>query len=173
MIDYKSKLEDTLKLIETIYFHRNERDFSYELYHNLRGMEIKVDLTAETPKRGYSIPKILLENIFFHKHFFTKENYDFATAKFKKTPDLLFHEYQNRNHQLIAIEIKPLSKSDNLILTDIAKLMFYTKGPLNYENKTKINRLKIKCSKILIDYSAIEIWIVYPNRVHKNWINND
>jgi hypothetical protein len=177
MVDYKKELKKVLKSIDEKYFQRNERDFSYELYHKLRGLNLDVDVTAETPKRPYRIPELLLNNSFFKNHFFKTENYDLEKNDYNRIPDLLFHQYENKNKQLIACEIKPLSTSNELICRDLSKLLYYTKSNLRYkygvlilfstnENDLKINRLKNLYEKALKNFFEIEIWIVYPKRVH-------
>lgn len=46
---FKNSLIQANKLIELIYFNRNERDFSYELYHQLRLLKLDIDVTLEIP----------------------------------------------------------------------------------------------------------------------------
>lgn len=180
MIDYKKKLKKVLEAIDRKYIERKERDFSYELYHQLRGLNFDVDVTGETPKRPCRIPEILLTNSFFKKYFFKTENYDLEKNDYNRTPDLLFHEYGTKNNQLIACEIKPLSKTNDLIYRDIAKILYYTQSNLRYEsgililfspneNIRKIKQLKNRYQKTLSQFPEIEIWIVYPKKVNIIW----
>jgi len=180
MIDYKKELIKALKSIEPIYFQRNERDFTYELYHKLRNLQLDIEVTAETPKSSYRIPENLINLNFFKNYFFTTENYDLVNNSYNRTPDLLFHEYDNKKRQLFACEIKPLNQRNKLIFKDIAKLLYYTESNLKYksgvlilftsnENERKLNQLKNKYQKVLIKFPKIEIWIVDPNRIHIIW----
>lgn len=183
MKKYKVLIEEAIKEVDFKYFYRDERDFSYELYHKLRLKNITgIEFTAETPKQGFFIPDELLENNFFKNHFYHQQNFSLATNKYKRTPDLLFHEYETRSNQLMAIEIKPLKKSISFILTDISKLMFYAKSKLNYkscililysekENVNKIKKIRSSFNKPLKTFPEIEIWIVYPQRVCVIWSN--
>lgn len=180
MIDYKKKLIKALKSIDGKYYQRNERDFTYELYHQLRKLKLNIDVTAETPKRPIRIPFELIKNLFFQNYFFLSKNLNLVENHFNRTPDLLFHEYENKNRQILACEIKPLSKNNELIYRDISKLLYYTKSSLRYkygvlilfspnDNDRKLNQLKNKYQKVLIEFPQIEIWIVYPNRIHIIW----
>lgn len=166
--------KSSIRKIENKYFNRNERDFSYELYHQLRCEEIKYDfeITCETPK-SVAIPNSLMQNAFFVKHFFQRQNFDLENDQFSRTPDLLFHNYQNRNHQLIAVEIKPLSTTFTKIYKDLAKLMFYVKCSLKYKkavlllfgNNDGEGILEIpEIRKVLLDFPEIEIWIAKPKQ---------
>lgn len=139
-----------------------------------------IEVTSETPKRSYRIPEKLINSKFFKDYFFASENYDVVNNSFNRTPDLLFHEYENKNRQILACEIKPLSKNNELIYNDISKLLYYTNSRLRYEcgililfsptdNDRKLNQLKNKYQKALIEFPQIEIWIVYPNRIHIIW----
>lgn len=180
IMNYRNNLLKALRLINVIYFQRNERDFTYELYHQLRGLELDIDVTSETPKGTYRITEKLIKNSFFKKYFFRTENYDLQINNINRTPDLLFHEYENKSRQLLACEIKPLSKKNELIYKDISKLLYYTNSNLRYkygvlilftqnDNDRKLNQLKNKYQKVLIEFPQIEIWIVYPNRIHIIW----
>lgn len=183
MENFKKSLIQANEAITPIYFNRNERDFSYELYHQLRRLKLDIDVTAETPKTNSLVPAKLQITRFFTKYFFRKENFDVVEGKFKRVPDLLFHEYKNKNNQLFALEIKPLLARKDSILMDIAKLMFYTKGVLKFkkgililysrgtENQVKLSQLKNEYAKVLKDFLEIEIWIVYPKRVDIIWAN--
>lgn len=176
----KEIIINCLKKINEIYFIRNERDFTYELYHILRGLKLDIDVTAETPKSLCRIPEKLINSKFFKDYFFTSENYDVVNNSFNRTPYLLLHEYDNKNRQLLACEIKPLNQRNKLIYKDITKLLYYTESNLRYEcgililfsprdNDMKLNKLKNKYQKALINFSKIEIWIIYPKRVHIIW----
>lgn len=182
MINFKNSLIKALKSIDKLYFQRNERDFSYELYYQLRKLSLEIDITAETPKNSYRIPKKLITNSFFKKYFFSTENYDLVKNCFNRTPDLIFHEYDNKNRQLLACEIKPLNKSNALIYKDIAKLLYYTQSNLRYEcgvlilfspneNDRKLEQLKNVYQNALVNFPKIEIWIVYPKKVSIIWAN--
>lgn len=178
--NYRNDLVKALKSIDVIYLQRNERDFTYELYHQLRKLKLNIDVTAETPKRPFRIPSELIKNLFFQNYFFSSKNFNLVNSRFSRTPDLLFHEYENKNRQILACEIKPLSKNNDLIYRDLSKLLYYSKSSLRYEcgililfspndNDRKLNQLKNKYQKVLIEFPQIEIWIVYPNRIHIIW----
>lgn len=166
-------LKTTLIEIDIIYFQRNERDFTYEVYHKIRETVLNdgIEITAETPKSGHKIPKELLEDDFFIKYFFNKNNFDFENGKFSRTPDLLFHEYINRNQQLVAFEVKNAFENLTKIKVDLAKLAFYNRGPLKYKkcilllysNNNRVSDIYIQEIKdFLKRYPEIEIWIVKP-----------
>ena len=70
IMNYRNNLLKALRLINVIYLQRNERDFTYELYHQLRGLELDIDVTSETPKGTYRITEKLIKNSFFKKYFF-------------------------------------------------------------------------------------------------------
>ncbi|NDA62832.1 MAG: hypothetical protein EBX50_12430 [Chitinophagia bacterium] len=180
MTEYKEELIKALKSIDGIYFQRNERDFSYEFYHQLRCIKLDIDITSETPKYTYRIKEKLIKNSFFIKYFFRNENSNAPLYTYNRRPDLLFHEYENKNRQILACEIKPLSKNNELICKDISKLLYYTNSDLSYkygvlilftqnDNDRKLNQLKNKYQKVLIEFPQIEIWIAYPNRIHIIW----
>lgn len=180
IMDYRNNLIKALKSMGEIYLQRNERDFTYELYHKLRVLKLDIDVTSETPKGTYRITENLIKNSFFKKYFFRSENYDLQINNINRTPDLLFREYENKNRQILACEIKPLSKNIELIYKDISKLLYYTNSNLRYkygvlilfspnDNDRKLNQLKNTYQKVLIEFPQIEIWIVYPNRIHIIW----
>jgi len=182
MQKYKDILISAIQAIDEKYFLRHERDFTYELYHKLREINLDIDITAETPKNSYKIPKNLVQNSTFKNFFFSSENFDMERNNYNRTPDLLFHEFDNKNKQLLACEIKPLNKRNNLIYKDLAKLLYYTESSLRYEigililfapnqNERKFEQLKSAYKNILINFPDIEIWIVYPKRVHVVWAN--
>lgn len=179
---YITNVANALKSIESRYFERKERDFTYEFYHQLRSsIDNVVEATGETPKVASAVPINLLQNKFFKKHFYTRANLCLESEKYRRTPDLLLHEYNSRSKQLIAFEVKPLSESKDKILTDIAKLMFYVKGRLNFKkgvlilfsSEPRSTRIEAhrEYSNVLVDYPPIEIWIVSPKRVHVIWAN--
>lgn len=180
MEQFRLNLISAIKSIDCVYFQRHERDFSYELYHQLRILKLNIDVTSETPKSSYRIPKKLLSTPFFKNYFFKTENYDLMRNNYNRTPDLLLHEYATRNRQLFALEIKPLTQSVKLIFADLAKLLYYTESNLKFkkgililfssqENKIKLLKLKHIYQEVLVNFPDIEIWIVYPNRVHIEW----
>lgn len=180
MQKYKVKLICAIKLIDEKYIRRNERDFTYELYHKLRELKLDIDITAETPKDSFRIPENLMNLSFFKDHFFTTENYDVQRNNYNRTPDLLFHEFDTRRRQLFACEIKPLNQRNSLIYKDLAKLLYYTESGLRYEsgilmltsqneNERKLTQLRRIYESFLINFPKIEIWIVYPKRVLIVW----
>jgi len=183
METYKNLLSESLKKINEKYFSRHERDFSYELYHLLRSViSNNVELTAETPKGKFEVVQILLESIFFCKYFYNQNNFSLESNSYKKSPDLLIHEYDTRKKQLIAIEIKPLDKSVSLILTDVTKLMFYTKCELKYKsgililfskdlNHRKITQIQNNINNSLIHFPEIEIWVANFHQIKIIWTN--
>ena len=179
---YKKKIIESLISIENIYFQRNERDFSYELYHKLRGLDLDLEVTAETPKGGFGMPVEMLENEFIKKYFPIGHRSLDAKYRSRRTPDLLFHEFGNRNSQELAIEIKSSYIRLNEILADLTKLVFYTKNELKFKkglmliystNQTNelTNKLIEKANLYLKDFPGIEIWIVTPNKVNIIWAN--
>lgn len=180
MEQFRLNLISAIKSIDCVYFQRHERDFSYELYHQLRILKLNIDVTSETPKSSYRIPEKLLSTPFFKNYFFKTENYDLMRNNYNRTPDLLLHEYATRNRQLFALEIKPLTQSVKLIFADLAKLLYYTESNLKFkkgililfssqENQIKLLKLKHIYQEVLVNFPDIEIWIVYPNRVHIVW----
>lgn len=176
-------LEKSIKKIDAIYLKRNERDFSYELYHQIRKLNFgkNFGVTSETVKKtflqvsGETSKNIINESdeIFKDKlikeHFFKKGSKVNSNRRF---PDLLLHDYHNKNNQILAIEIK----RNNLkagILRDLSKLVVYCYGNLVYENGILLlvnpkNEKTIEnkdVNTILKNYPKIQIWIV-------NVINN-
>lgn len=159
------------------YYKRNERDFSYELYHQCRGLASinGLDVTCETPK-GFSFPKPLRKDEIVTKYFHHEQNVDWSTRSFRRTPDLLYHEYGNRVRQRLAMEIKPLNTSLVKVKIDLAKLVSYCHGKLRYQtgvlllfaNSNERRTVKNLSSAIISDnevrellrkYPKIEIWI--------------
>lgn len=180
MSTHKEELIFSIQAIEEKYFRRNERDFTYELYHKLRELKLQIDITAETPKDSNRIPENLMSLSFFKENFFTSENYDVQKNNYNRTPDLLFHEFDTRRRQLLACEVKPLNQRNSLIKKDLAKLLYYTESDLSYErgililitqneNERKLARLRGLYENFLINFPKIEIWIVQPKRVHIVW----
>ena len=141
----------------------------------MRNQEVKYDfeITCETPK-SVAIPDVLLQNKFFSKHFFQSKNFDIENDEFFRTPDLLFHNYENKKHQLIAVEIKPLNTGNPMLYKDLAKLMFYVKSRLQFkkailmlygiENRRRFAEIP-NIKKTLQDFPEIEIWVITPNKV--------
>jgi hypothetical protein len=170
-------LRKALSEIKKGYYQRNERDFSYELYHQCRVLARidDVEVTCETPK-GFSFPQSLRKNGIVTKYFHHEQNIDWKTRRFRRTPDLLYHHYDNRDHQLLAMEIKPLSTSLLKVKIDIAKLISYCYGKLRYqkgvlllfadsEEIASVNNLSTaivsdnEVRELLRTYPNIEIWI--------------
>jgi hypothetical protein len=180
MENYKSQLILAIKSIDEKHFRRNERDFSYELYHKLRVLDLDIDVTAETPKGSHRIPAKLMPHKFFKKHFFISENYDVINNNYNRTPDLLFHQYGNRDKQLLACEIKPVFQANRLICKDLAKLLYYTESNLRYQKgililfstdgpERKLTQLKAIFEQSLLNFPKIEVWIASPKRLHIVW----
>lgn len=165
------QLNEAILTIEDKHFHRNERDFAYELYLKMKSfltLPPNVEVTPESTKKRFNALDDILQMDNIKKYFFTKTN---NTSKLIfRFPDLLIHEYENQNNQILAIEIKK-KVSEQSILRDLAKLIVYCKGSLQYKKGILIlvntnRRLRItevpSISQLLINYPEIEIWIVKP-----------
>lgn len=169
------KLKTALITIEDKYFVRNERDFSYELYYRLRSNKfpVNVEVSCETRKERFSFDDDIFSNPLIRKYFFG--NNQNPNRDIWRYPDLLIHEYNNRNHQHLAIEIKQARNINNTsILKDLAKLIVYCRGRLKYEKgifiliNSNINFGAIpneKTKEILFEFPEIEIWIVKPESI--------
>jgi hypothetical protein len=126
-------LKTAIKKMDSKYFERKERDFSYELYHQLRYFQLPLDaeVTCEHPKRRFSFNDTIINQPLIKRNFFADEIDE--NKKIFRYPDLLIHEFENRKQQLLAVEIK---KQFNLtqIKRDLAKLIVYCRGGLKYKN---------------------------------------
>lgn len=172
MKDVKNILKEAINSIQIKYLERNERDFAYELYSKLKSIDFgeNIEVTSESTKKRFSINDKIFENPLVRRYFFNNNN--LIPQNIHKYPDLLIHEYDNRNNQLLAIEIKKRI-SIQLILKDLAKLIVYCKGNLKYKkgilvlvnpNNLRQNLIEVpEIKKLIIDYPEIEIWIVKPN----------
>lgn len=164
----KDQVKEAIQKMESKYFERGERDFSYELYHQLRSMKIEepVEVTCETGKaKSLSLRDSIFNNELIRQYFFTENNNDNFT--YRRIPDLLFHEYYTRDHQLLAVEIKKTISQIN-VLKDLAKLAVYCHGRLKYKNGVLIlinadeNRVRNfpQVRNFLTQFPELEIWIV-------------
>ena len=166
-----NELESAIESIESKYFSRQERDFAYELYHQMRLRELpnQVEVTCETGKKRFNYGDKVFSNRIICENFF-KNNPNVPDFIYR-VPDLLIHEYKNREQQLIAVEIKK-NPSNNEILRDLSKLTAYCYGNLNYKKGIlmlfKYNRNTIKeykqIKELLKQYEKIEIWIITPEK---------
>jgi hypothetical protein len=168
-------LKNAIKRIEQKYFERKERDFAYELYHQLRLLELpnKTEVTCEHPKHRINFNDAILQDKLIKKSFFrdgTNEN-----KRIYRYPDLLIHEFENRDQQLLAVEIKKRGNA-NQIRKDLAKLVVYCRGELNYKKGILIIIQPFDISNQVIEvpeiremlrnYSEVEIWTVCPQRIN-------
>lgn len=165
------QLKEVIISIEDKYYQRNERDFAYELYLKMKSfltLPPRVEVTPESTKRRFNALEDILQMDDIKKYFFTKTN---NTSKLIfRFPDLLIHEYDTRDNQILAIEIKR-KVNTQLILKDIAKLIVYCQGSLKFKKGVLIivnpnRRLRIteipSISQLLKNYPEIEIWIARP-----------
>ncbi len=165
----KEELKNIIKDVNQVYFNRNERDFAYELYHQIRLLKLppKVEVTCETNKRRFNYSDKVINDPLIRKSFFSDEVNE--NIRIHRYPDLLIHEYDTLKNQLIAIEIKRNFTNASL-KRDIAKLAVYCYGNLKYQNGIMIlvnpNRNAIQdipdIKELLKKYSLVEIWIVKP-----------
>ncbi len=157
--------------IDEKYYHRHERDFAYEFYHQLRILKWpkNVEVTCETPKKRFSYRDPILMDTLVRQCFFNDEVNENRTIH--RYPDILIHEYENRNQQLVAVEIKKQYSADS-ITRDLAKLAVYCKGRLKYKRGILIvinpnrnfNRIleRPEVKTLLQDFPEIQIWIARP-----------
>ena len=165
-------LRNAIIEIDEKYFERNERDFSYEVYHQLRKRKLpkNVEVTCETHKNRFSYNDAILEDSLIKKWFFSDEVNE--NRRIHRYPDLLIHEYNNRNQQLLAVEFKK-DFTPASIKRDLAKLIVYCKGRLKYKNAVLIvvnprrgNIIEIpNVRELLKKYPMVEIWIVKYKKI--------
>jgi hypothetical protein len=166
-------LRIAIKNINEKYFFRKERDFSHELYHQIRLQKLPLDteVTCEHPKRRFSHSDTIFEDPLVKRYFFADEIDE--AKKIFRYPDLLIHEFENRTQQLLAVEIK---KQFNVsqIKRDLAKLIVYCRGRLRYKNGVLIITQQANTRRIievrdiremLRKYPEVEIWTVCPERI--------
>lgn len=92
MINLSEILKNALKSIEPKYSHRNEKEFQFELYHQLRKLQLppRTEVTCETGKKRFSFNDEVLNDSLIKKHFFRDEiNPNIPIHRY---PDLLIHE---------------------------------------------------------------------------------
>ncbi len=160
-------LKEAIKSIDQKYFHRNEKDFQFELYHQLKKLNLppRTEVTCETVKKRFSYNDNVLDDPIIKKHFFRDEIN--PNIKIHRYPDLLIHEYDTRDNQFLAIEIKK-TYSPQSIKKDLAKLAVYCAGKLKFKKGIMIilspRRNSIveipEVPEILINFPMIEIWIL-------------
>jgi hypothetical protein len=166
-------LNAAIKNMDPKYFERKERDFSYELYHQIRLQKLPLDteITCEHPKRRFSHSDTILEDPLVRRYFFADEIDE--SKKIFRYPDLLIHEFENRNQQLLAVEIKK-QFNESQIKRDLAKLIVYCRGRLRYKNGVLIITQQANTRRIievrdiremLRKYPEVEIWTVCPERI--------
>jgi hypothetical protein len=68
-------LKTAIKKMDSKYFERKERDFSYELYHQLRRFQLLLDaeVTCEHPKRRFSFNDTIINQPLIKRNFFADE----------------------------------------------------------------------------------------------------
>ena len=158
------------------YFGRSEREFVAELYHQLRLTLSKnkkgtIEVTTETIKRqAVNYRHSVFNDSWVRQYFFMSRAYIIKGEYYKRVPDLLIHEYNNRNNQLLAFEVKNANGlSSTEIKIDLSKLIVYCIGNLKYNRgilivygqSTKINIKEMPDIKELLEqYPMIEIWVV-------------
>jgi hypothetical protein len=164
-------LKTAIKKIERYYFERKERDFAYELYHQLRliKLPLNTEVTCEHPKTRFTFGDAVFNEPLIRKNFFSYEINE--NNRICRYPDLLIHEFDNRKKQLIAIEIKRGGVA-NQIKKDLAKLIVYCRGRLKYQKGVLIiihPRQDIdqiievpNIHEMLRKYPEVEIWTVCP-----------
>jgi hypothetical protein len=183
MEDISQLVQEALSNIEEKYFRRTERDFAYELYHQMRitwhGFPFEIETTGESKVKHLNGADMIFQHPLINQHFILGETLPSFIRKF---PDFLIHEFDTRNHQLVALEIKR-TFNPNSILKDLAKLIVYCRGNLSYQKGIFIlinprrNVLEIpNVREMLLEFPEIEIWIARPNTnieiINSNNINN-
>lgn len=162
-------LKKSIKLIEDRYLIRNERDFSYELYHQMRKYEyqMNVEVSCESVKKRFSLNDEILKDELIKSCFY--RNNQTINRNIIRYPDLLVHDFNSLNHQYLAIEIKKNFNAE-AITRDLAKLAVYCYGRLQYKKGIFIlinprnNVLEVPNVKELLKrFPEIEIWIIRPN----------
>ena len=169
IIKVEKILMEAINKIKPNYFIRGERDFTYELYHEIRKFNLpeKIEISAETSKTNNRLPFKMVKDLFLYKYFYDKENIDLNEKTYRRVPDLLFHEYDNKNQQYIAIEVKGANTNHTKICIDLAKLAFYCRGDLRYQKGVSIlygdkrlNNIEVpNIREFLKRYPEIEIWV--------------
>lgn len=163
-------LKKSIKLIEYRYLIRNERDFNYELYHQMRQYkyQMNVEVSCESVKKRFSFNDEILQDELIKSCFY--RNNQIINRNIIRYPDLLVHEFNSLNHQYITIEIKK-NFNPELIARDLAKLAVYCYGRLQYKKGIFIlinprgNVLEVPNVKELLKrFPKIEIWIVRPDK---------
>lgn len=166
----KKQIINIIRQFEAKYLQRNERDFAYELYHQIRSLELppNVEVTCDTIKRRFNYNDRIINDPLIRKYFFQDEVNE--NTRIHRYPDLLIHEYETTRNQLLAIEIKN-NFSRTSLKRDIAKLAVYCCGKLKYQygvliilNRNRDNIIRIPDVKeMLIQFPKIEIWLVNEN----------
>jgi len=165
-------LKNALNSVENRYYTRNERDFSYELYYQLRSNDfpLNIEVSCETRKQKFSFEDNIFDDPLIRKYFFGSNNN--PNRDIWRFPDLLIHEYNSKKHQQLAVEIKKARNINNtVILKDLSKLIVYCRGRLNYKHGIlivvgAINTIpNEKIREFLLKYSELEIWIVSPKNI--------
>lgn len=104
--------EDALYSVSNHYFTNSERTFTYELYYHLRNTPLQdhIVVDAELPKRRLTIQEAEIFNL--------------RPLGRRMSPDIIIHERENGNNQLLVAEVKAqryLSAEDTI--KDINKLI--------------------------------------------------
>ena len=167
-------MQRAIKNIAAKYFDRSEREFQAEYYHQLRESldRIKnrnIEVTMETGKNAINFRDRIFDNAWIRNWFFRNRANIITGDYYRRLPDLLIHEYNNKHNQLYAIEIKK-ETSPTAILTDLVKLIVYCNGRLKYKkgililiNPTRNIKEVPSIKELLKNYPEIEIWIAKPN----------
>lgn len=160
--------------VEERYFFRKERDFAYELYHQLRLLKLPLntEVTCEHPKARFKFSDAIFNEPLIRRNFFSDEINE--NKRICRYPDLLIHEFDNRNQQLLAIEIKRGGAASQ-IKKDLAKLIVYCRGRLKYQKGVLIiiqprqdidQIIEVQdIQEILRKYPEVEIWTIFPHRI--------
>jgi hypothetical protein len=182
MEKYVKILKQVISKMDERYFKRGERDFAYELYHQIRILtsadtspeirkknsfkENKIETGPEITKN--SVTEQVKDNKILQKYFFKGK----SIANRFLIPDLVIHEYSNNENQHLCVEIKKKAiKAD--IIRDLSKLAIYCKGYLNYKKGVLLllsgnsDRIKnyVEIKEILNEFPELEIWIVRPKEL--------
>ncbi|MEI7508842.1 MAG: hypothetical protein WCJ62_05185 [Flavobacterium sp.] len=80
---------------------RNEKDFTYELYSKLKGIDFgnNVEVTGESTKKRFSWNDDILRDELIRTYFF--RNNQNANRNIIRYPDLLIHEFETLDHQYL------------------------------------------------------------------------
>jgi len=163
------RLKAAIHNIDSKYFVRNERDFAYEIYYQLRLLNLQesVELICETGKNRFNNG----DTVFKDKKLNKIGKDLIAPENICRVPDILIHYYDNdnRKQQLLGIEIKK-HPTISQIHKAFAKLAAYNKGNLRYQksilflfdfDKNKLSEIR-SITELLKNH--VDVWIIKPNK---------